>query len=72
MHHGSTIAIIISKSDEMGVLMVTLSNGNTFRVTGHLRGIHRSPVNSPHKGPVTRSFDGFFDLRLNKRMSKQS
>ena len=41
---------------------MTSSNGNIFRVTGHLcgeftgdywpfvRGIHRSPVNSPHKG----------------------
>ena len=29
-----------------------------------VRGIHRSPV--------TRSFDVFFDLRLNKRLSKQS
>ena len=30
--------------------MMTSSNGNNFRVTGHLwRGIHRSPVNSPHK-----------------------
>ena len=29
------------------------------------------PVNSPHK-PVTRSFDVFFDLRLNKRLNKQS
>ena len=28
--------------------------------------IHRWPVNSPHKWPVTRSFDVFFDLRLNK------
>ena len=37
-----------------------------------VRGIHRSPVNSPHKGPVTRSFDVFFDLRLNKWLSKQS
>ena len=37
-----------------------------------VRGIHRSPVNSPHKWPVTRSFDVFFDLRLNKRFSKQS
>ena len=54
-------------------------------------GIHRGPVNSPHKGPltrkmfpfddvimfpaqrpVTRSFNVFFDLRLNKRLSKQS
>ena len=32
-----------------------------------VRGIHRSPVNSPHQGPVTRP-----DLRLNKRLSKQS
>ena len=31
-----------------------------------------SPVNSPHKKPVTRSFNVFFDLRLNKRLSKQS
>ena len=36
-----------------------------------VRGIHRSPVNSPQR-PVTRSFDAFFDLRLNKRLSKQS
>ena len=26
----------------------------------------------PAKRPVTRSFDAFFDLRLNKRLSKQS
>ena len=37
-----------------------------------VRGIHRGPVNSPHKWPVTQSFDVFFDLRLNKRLSKQS
>ena len=34
-------------------------------------GIHRSPRNSPHKGQW-RSFDAFFDLRLNIRLSKQS
>ena len=27
--------------------------------------------NQPHKRPVTRNFDVFFDLRLNKRLSKQ-
>ena len=32
-----------------------------------VRGIHRSPT----QRPVTRSFDVFFDLRLNKRLSKQ-
>ena len=35
-----------------------------------VRGIHRSPVNSQHKGQ--RRFDVFFYLRLNKRSSKQS
>ena len=35
-----------------------------------VRGIHRSPVNSPHKGQWR--FDVFFDLCLNKRLSKQS
>ena len=28
--------------------------------------------NSPAQRPVTRSFDVFFDLRLNKLLSKQS
>ena len=36
-----------------------------------VRGIHRSLVNSPAQRPVTRSFDVFFDLHLNKRLSKQ-
>ena len=35
-------------------------------------GIHRSSVNIPSQRPVTRSFDVFFDLRLNKELSKQS
>ena len=34
-----------------------------------VRGIHRSPVNSQR--PLTRRFDVFFALRLNKRWSKQ-
>ena len=40
-----------------------------FRVTGHLCG--DSPVRGefPAQRPVTRSFDSFFDLRLNKRLS---
>ena len=29
------------------------------------------PVNSPAQRPVARNFDVFFDLRLNKRLSKQ-
>ena len=36
-----------------------------------VRGIHRSPVNSPHR-PLTQGFDVFFDLRMNKTSSKRS
>ena len=52
--------------------MMPSSNGNIFRVTGHLCG--NSPVlgEFPSQRPVMRSFDVFFDLRLNKRLSKQS
>ena len=50
--------------------MKTSSNGNIFRVTGHLCGEFSDEF--PAQRAVTRSFDVFFDLRLNKRMSKQS
>ena len=42
--------------------MMTSSNGDIFRVTGHLCWEFTGP----------RSFDVFFDLRLNKRLNKQS
>ena len=51
--------------------MMTTSNGNIFRVTGHLCGEFTSPGEFPTQRPVTQSFDVFFDLRLNKRLSKQ-
>ena len=51
--------------------MMTSSNGNIFRVTGHLCGEFTSPGEFPTQRPVTRGFDVFFDLRLNKRLSKQ-
>ena len=51
--------------------MVTSSNGNIFRVTGPLCGEFTGPGEIPTQRPVTRSFDIFFDLHLNKRLSKQ-
>ena len=50
--------------------MMTSSNGNIFRVTGLCA--ENSPVTAEFfsQKPVTRSFDVFFDLRLNKRLSK--
>ena len=52
--------------------MMTSSNGNIFRVSGLCMG--NSPVTGefPAQRPVTRSFDVFFDLCLNKELSKQS
>ena len=56
-----------------GVYMMTSSNGSIFRVTGPLCG-GNSPVAGefPAQRPVTWSFDVFFDLRLNKQLSKHS
>ena len=51
--------------------MMTSSNGNIFRVTGPLCGEFTGPAEFPAQRPVTRSFDVFFYLRLNKRLSKQ-
>ena len=52
--------------------MMTSSNGNIFRVTGTLCGEFTGHRWIPSQRPVTRSFDAFFDPRLNKRLSKQA
>ena len=55
--------------------MMTSSNGNIFRLTWLLdlcEGNSPVPGEFPTQRPVMRSFDVFFDLRLNKRLSKQS
>ena len=50
--------------------LMTSSNGNIFRVTGHLCGEFTGPRWIPAQRPVMRSFDVFFDPRLNK-LNKQ-
>ena len=69
-HIASTILIAINMQLYIPA-MRTSSNGNIFHVTGHLG---NSPVTSefPAQRPVMRSFDVFFDLHLNKWLSKQS
>ena len=51
---------------------MTSSDGGIFRLTGHLCGELTGHRWIPPQRPVTRSFDVFFDLRQNKRLSKQS
>ena len=53
------------------IFMMTSSNGNIFRVTSPLCREFTGPGEFPTQRPVTRSFGVFFDLRLNKRLSKQ-
>ena len=52
------------------LMKMTSSNGYIFRVTGPLCGEFTGPGEFPTQRPVTRSFEVFFDLRLNQRLSK--
>ena len=61
-----------SQAWTMCIIMMTSSNGSISCVTGLCAG--NSPVTGefPSQRPVTRNFDVFFDLRLNKQLKKQS
>ena len=48
------------------------SNGNIFRVAAICAGNSPVPGDFPSQRPVTRSFDAFFDVRLNKRLGKNN
>ena len=51
--------------------MMTSSNGNIFLITGHLCGEFTGPQWIPHTKACDTELWYFFDLRLNKRLSKQ-
>ena len=52
--------------------ILTWSNGNICVLLAICAGNSPVPGEFPTQRPVTRSFDDFFDLRLNKRLSKRS
>ena len=52
--------------------VITIINGNIFRVTGPFWGNPSVTGSFPSQWQMTPSFEVFFDLRLNKRLSKQS
>ena len=52
--------------------MMTSSNRNIFRVTGHLCGEFIGPRWNPRTKASDAELNVFLDLRLNKRLSKQS
>ena len=53
-------------------IMMTPSNGKSFRATGLCAGNSPVTIEFPSQRPVTQSLDVFFDLCPNKRLSKQS
>ena len=67
-----TSAGYISVNEVTEYIMMTSSNGNIFCVTGPLYREFTGYRWIPSQRPVTWSFDVFFDLHLNKRLSKQS
>ena len=71
MNHENDMYIIMFGCTQSYNTMMTSSNGNIFRITGHLCGNSPVPGDFPAQAPVTRSINVFFDLRLNKRLSKQ-
>ena len=52
--------------------MMTSSNGNIFRVTGPLCWNPSVTGGFPSQRPMTRSFDIFFDLRLEKTVEQDN
>ena len=69
--HDTTKCCNPCKRRKMEKNMMTSSNGNIFQVTGPLCGEFTGPGEIPTQRPVTGSFEVFFDLRLNRRLSKQ-
>ena len=63
---------ITKKIDSMDIITMMSSNGNIFRFTGPLCGEFTGHRWISVTRPMTRSFDVFFDLRLNKSLSNQS
>ena len=68
--HSSHILMFMTGRLKPNVKM-TSSNGTIFRVTCPLCGEFTGPGEFPAQRPATRSFDVFFDLLMNKRLSKQ-
>ena len=70
--HFDSVYTLWNSTQHILPIMITSSNGKIFRVTDPLWGESTGHGGFPLQRPVTRSFHVFFDLHLNKRLSKQS
>ena len=71
-HYGDVIKrAMASQITGVSIIYPTICSGADLRTRQSsaslalVRGIHRSPVNSPHKGPVTREVFPFNDVIMN-------
>ena len=65
--------LYVCDTQDISYVMMTSSNGNIYRVTGHLCGEFTGLRWIPRtKASDAELYDVFFDMRLNKRLSKQS
>ena len=56
-HYDVTVMAAVFRKTHSAIFMMTSSNGSFLpRYLPFVRGIHRSPVNSTHKGPVMRTW----------------
>ena len=75
MNHKNRIHFtnVLSHSNSMKLCSILLNHDDVIKWKHFPRYAGNSPVNGefPTQRPVTRSFDVFFDMRLNTRLSKQ-
>ena len=73
MHYECSVILLLWYCYQCRIsYMMASSNETNSRLTGPLWGESTGHWCIPSQRPVTRSFDIFFDLRLNKRLSKHS
>ena len=72
------MSAVASQITSLTIVYLTVYSGadkkktSKLRVTGFVRGINRWPVNSPHKGPVTRKMFPFDDVIMQQNIHRAS
>ena len=76
LHYGDVImSVIASLITSLTIVYLSVYSGagqgkhQSSASLAFVRGIHRRPVNSPHKGPVTRKMFPFDDVIMNTASS---
>ena len=78
LHYNDVImSTIASQITSLTIVYSTVYSGvdqrkhQSFASLAFVRGIHRGPVNSPHKGPVTRKMFPFHDVIMKPQQNER-